>query len=139
MVLHHPPENSVWIASSAAPIRRPDGTLLGAVTTLTDISARRALEEEREIYIHTISHDLRIPLTVIQGHAQLLQEVLEQTCESEEARLSTDSIIDSVRRMNLLIKDLVHTARLESHQLQLALQPVALASICVRCSPACSR
>lgn len=126
MVLHHPPENTVWVVSSAAPIRTPDGTLLGAVATFTDITARRALEEEREIYIHTISHDLRIPLAVIQGHAQVLQDVLEQACQTEETRISTDAIIDGVRRMNLLIKDLVDTARLESKQLQLSLQPVAL-------------
>ncbi|MHB0935239.1 MAG: sensor histidine kinase [Armatimonadota bacterium] len=126
MVLHHPPDRTVWVVSSAAPIRKPDGTLLGAVATFTDITDRHALEEEREIYIHTISHDLRIPLAIIQGHVQLLQEILESTGQAEAVRVNTDAVIESVRRMNLMIKDLVDTARLESRQLKLDLRPVAL-------------
>jgi PAS domain S-box-containing protein len=126
MVLHHPPERTVWVIASAAPIITSAGTLLGVVATFTDITTRRAMEEEREIYVHTISHDLRVPLTLIQGHVQILQEVLEKCGELEAFRLNTEAIIDSVRRMNTMIKDLVDTARMESGQLRLALQPVEL-------------
>ena len=67
----------LWVSSSAAPIYMPEGRLLGVVTTYTDITPFHQLQEQRELFIHMISHDLRLPLSVVQGHAQLLEEDVE--------------------------------------------------------------
>lgn len=116
---------AVWVSTSAAPIRRPDGTLLGAVTTLTDVTALHELQEQREEYLHTISHDLRNPLTIILGQAQVLQRI---SGRSGQTKRSIEYIVTSARRMNIMLKDLVDSARLSTGQLMLDKQPVDLRS-----------
>lgn len=91
-----------------------------------DITEHRRTEEFREHYIHMISHDLRGPLTIVQGQAQLLQRELAQAGLKDGARRSLDAIIISARRMDVMIEDLVDSTRMEAGQLQLETQPVDL-------------
>ncbi|HKL48975.1 MAG TPA: PAS domain S-box protein, partial [Desulfuromonadales bacterium] len=70
-VLRRSEGKTVWISISAAPIRTAEGKLIGGVGTASDITAMHDLQEQRDLYLHTISHDLRMPLTVIQGYAQI--------------------------------------------------------------------
>ena len=85
-------------------------------------------ESQREDDVHMISHDLRVPLTVIQGQAQLLQRMLEQAGAGTRPRRSISAILTGAKRMNAMIEDLVDTARLESGQLRLSLVPIDLRS-----------
>lgn len=116
-----------WIAISAGPIRTPDGRMNGVVATYTDITQLHELQEQREIYIHTVSHDLRAPLTAIQGHAQLLKVALDAAAMNGDISISTDAIVRSAQRMNVMIQDLVDAARLEGKQLALHPHPINLA------------
>ncbi len=111
VMVYHPPgaTQPLWAAVSASPIRTPHGDILGAVSTVTDISALHELQKEREIYVHTIFHDLRTPLTVVLGHVQLL----EQTCQDEKSHLHFDAIHRGVDYMTRMIENLVEVARLE--------------------------
>lgn len=127
MVLHRPDGKTLWMLVSAAPIRMPDGALLGAVAAFRDVTAQHELEEQREDTIRAISHDLRNPLSAILGQAQLLTRLLEKADLGRE-RASADAIATSARRMNAMIQDLVDAARLESGQLRLNLQAVGLSS-----------
>ncbi len=86
----------------------------------------RLREQEREEDVHMISHDLRAPLTVIQGQAQLLQQGLERIGVDGRQQRSAEAILTSARRMNTMIQDLVDRARLESGQLTLNRRPVRL-------------
>jgi signal transduction histidine kinase len=79
----------------------------------------RVREQERDEYVHMISHDLRVPLTVIQGQAQLLQRVLGRAGLAAREGRSVEAIITSSQRMNAMIQDLVDRARMESGQLTL--------------------
>jgi len=116
-VLHRPDGNTIWISNSAAPIYAPDGKRVGAVGTATDVTAIYELQQEREVFLHTISHDLRSPLTVIQGYAQLLRDTLARESCGESAGLMCDEVLKGAQRMNRMIGELVDTARLEGGQL----------------------
>ncbi|MDP2660451.1 MAG: PAS domain S-box protein, partial [Dehalococcoidia bacterium] len=126
MVVVRPPDKRTWISCSAAPIHTSDGRLLGAVSVLTDITPLRDLQESREDFVSVISHDLRNPLAVIQGHAQGLLRLLSKDGLSGSERRSAEDILTSARRMNTMIQDLVDSVRLESGQLQLQMQSLAL-------------
>jgi signal transduction histidine kinase len=91
--------------------------LLGAVATFSDITAMRELQQEREVFLHTVSHDLRTPLTVIQGYAQLLRETLLREGCGESAGLMCDEVLKGAQRMSRMIEALVDVARLEGGQL----------------------
>jgi len=118
MVLHPPDRAEVWGSASAAPIRTDDGRLLGAVTTFTDITALHELQQSRDIFLHSISHDLRTPLTVIQGYGQLLSETLTREGLGASAGLMCDEVLKGAQMMKRMIDALVDMARLEGGQLE---------------------
>lgn len=129
---------TVWVSSSATPICAPDGHILGAVSTSIDITELHQLEEQRQDLLRSISHDLRNPLTVIHGQAQLLQARLEKAGPTDLARSSIDAIITSARRMNAMLRDLADSIRLESGQMAIQSEPVdldlSLAELLRRCA-----
>jgi len=127
LAFHHNGKQT-WVSISAAPIRTSEGELLGAVATFSDITSLRELQQRQEDLLHIVSHDLRIPLTIIYGHMQLLVPALREQGIDGELRGSTDAIHRAVQRMNVMIQDLVDMARLEGGQMQLERQPVNLAS-----------
>ena len=118
------PNREARVALSAAPIRNPGGAVLGAVLTLTDTLLLHELQEQQRVFIHTISHDLRNPLAVIQGYARLLQDDLPD--QDDIIQQSISAIIRSARRMDVMIEDMVDAARLDGGQLQLHLSLVNL-------------
>lgn len=115
-----------WLSISAGPIVGPKGAVEGAVVTLTDITPLHELQTQRDTYLHTISHDLRSPLTVIQGHAQLLELALKSAENWSDLRLHLDTILQGCARMDAMIEDLVDLARLEGGKLVLEEAPVQL-------------
>lgn len=115
-VIHLPRGRPVWVSASAAPIRKPDGTLLGAVITLADITQLHQLQEQRAQYILGVSHGLRTPLTVVQGRAQLLLRSLEKAGLDSRLQSSTGAILLSSQRMGVMLKDLVDLTQLEAGQ-----------------------
>lgn len=96
------------------------------VTAIRDITERKQVEEDREIYLHTISHDLRVPLSVISGHAQLLDDELEEKELDGELHTSVAAIARGVQRIQLMIQDLVDSTRMQAGQLRLHIEPVDL-------------
>jgi signal transduction histidine kinase len=86
------------------------------------------LAEERQQYVHTVSHDLRAPLTVIMGQSQLLRNLLQRTNSDDRTLRGVDAIVTASQRMNVMIQDLVDSARQESGQLRLDICPTELRS-----------
>ncbi|MHB0936051.1 MAG: sensor histidine kinase [Armatimonadota bacterium] len=123
----HRPERTLWLSVSAAPIRTSDGEQLGAVTTFMDVTRLHEMQEQMQTFVHMVSHDLRTPLSVINGHANLLAETM-QASEDQLVRMSTEAIERGVKRMDGMIDDLVDAARLEGGQLQLKPSPIALSA-----------
>ena len=92
------------------------------------IARLKRAEQFREEYISLISHDLRAPLAIIQGHTQVLKRALEKAGIDGTERRSADAVITGVQRMNAMIQDLVDSARLEAGRLRLEKRPIGLRS-----------
>lgn len=115
-----------WVSASAAPFYAPEGELLGVVSTFSDVTQLHELQEQREDLIRAVSHDLRTPLTVIQGQAQLLEMMMGRPAQESRMKKSVRSILTGSQRMNTMIQDLVDSVRLEAGQLKLECLPVSL-------------
>ncbi len=115
-----------WVVVSAAPLYDPRGALSGAVVTLADITPVRALQQQQEEMLHLVSHDLRIPLTVINGHTELLELQLAAHGLAEVVTEHTAPILRNVCRLQVMIQDLVDMAGLEGRQFTLHRTPLSL-------------
>ncbi|HSJ55991.1 MAG TPA: ATP-binding protein [Anaerolineae bacterium] len=60
------------VTGSLAPVKMPDGTLLGYVAVFRDVTRERQAELAKGQFIETVSHELRTPMTSIKGYVQLL-------------------------------------------------------------------
>jgi signal transduction histidine kinase len=121
--LRFPDGRTLWVSAGAAPIRAPDGVIVGAVLTLSDMSRLRELQEQREDLSRMIAHDLRTPLGVIVAQAKLLARRNEA---ATTVRSRADAIATSAQRMAAMLSDLVESALIESGRLRLDVEPVDL-------------
>jgi signal transduction histidine kinase len=82
----------------------------------------RIRQRERDV-LANISHDLKTPLTSIQGFAGAL---IDGTCPPEEYPTAARIIYDESERMNHLVGDVLQLSRLEAGELVLSLGAVDL-------------
>jgi PAS domain S-box-containing protein len=92
-----------------------DPSVQGLIVNSRDISERKLIEEqliasnrELDAFASTVSHDLRSPLSLIEGYAQLMRSE-GNTEEEKEAYLK--SIIAAARRMDELTESLLEYAQ----------------------------
>ncbi len=96
------------------------GQRLGAVLEIRDRSLEERAEEAKRDYVALIAHDLRSPLTAVQGQAQALQRRWQRKGISDSADLgSLAAIVANTRRMAAMIEDLLESSQLESGALLL--------------------
>lgn len=98
---------------------------VGAVITLEDISHLKMLDRLKSDFIHTISHDLRSPLTAIMGYVELLERVGPL---NEQQKAFIKNVQNSAQNITSLVNDLLDLGRIESGFDNLR-EPVALENI----------
>ncbi len=121
-----PDGREVWFSASGAPIRASDGTILGSVISLSDTTELHELEEYREEFIRSVGHDLRQPLTIIQGHAELLRQAAAKQGMDPLSKRSLALIASSAKRMAKMIQDLVEAAQVQAGEVPLRTAPLDL-------------
>jgi PAS domain S-box-containing protein len=114
-------EEGVPVVAAVAPHRRADGTLEGAVVSLSDVSARRRVEselarrnDELEHCVNTLAHDLRSPLVALLGFSRLLRQDYGSRLDDTGAHF-VDRIEQAGRTMEGLIHDLLELSRIGRH------------------------
>jgi PAS domain S-box-containing protein len=84
---------------------------IGAAITMQDISYLKELDRLKSDFIHTVSHDLRSPLTSILGYTELIGRTgpLNENQQEFLQRLQ-----GSVQHVTVLVNDLLDLGRLEA-------------------------
>lgn len=77
-----------------------------------DIERERSLENMRRKFVSSVSHELKTPISMIQGYADGLKYNIAKT--PEDMKYYLDVIIDESQKMNSLIKDLLDLSSYES-------------------------
>ena len=87
----------------------------------------RASQEAQRDFVANVSHELKTPLTSIQGYSQA---ILDGTAEDHETiQRSAHIIHDEADRMGRLVTELLDLARIESGQVAMRREPVNLTSL----------
>lgn len=84
---------------------------IGAAVTMQDISYLKELDILKSDFIHTISHDLRSPLTAILGYAELVERTGSLNQNQQEF---LQLLQGSVQHITSLVNDLLDLGRLEA-------------------------
>lgn len=123
--LPRPDGDQAHLQVSAGPIRTPDGRIIGAVESYSDVTQLVELQRLQREVMSVVAHDLRQPLTAVQGQAFLASRSLEAN-RVEQAKRAVQAVVSSARRLDAMIGDLVDSVRLESGRLELACEQIDL-------------
>ncbi len=84
---------------------------IGAAVTMQDISYLKELDRLKNDFIHTVSHDLRSPLTAVLGYTELIERTGALNASQQEFLRRLQG---GVQHITALINDLLDLGRLES-------------------------
>ncbi|PSQ36620.1 hypothetical protein BRD08_04590 [Halobacteriales archaeon SW_10_66_29] len=101
-----------------------DGQYQGAVVVMRDISRLKRREQRLSKFAGVVSHDLRNPLDVALGRAEVLPDVADLDPETEH---HVGEIYESLKRMEQLIEDVLAIAR--HGEMAVDLAPVSLEEV----------
>jgi len=88
---------------------------------LEDVAAAQRQQAFYRNFVHNVSHELKTPLTVIQGHANKMSDAPE---DKEGWQASVRIISDEAKRLTQLVDNLLTLARLESPNFTLDRAPL---------------
>jgi PAS domain S-box-containing protein len=132
-----------------SPIFNDKNELIGIVGVSSDISARRLAEEERgklleaerearaeaeqanrlkDEFLATLSHELRNPLNVVIGYAEILQRT-SKSGNHEFVFQAAETIRRNALAQSRLVSDLLDLSRLQMGKLSLNRQPLSFSTI----------
>jgi PAS domain S-box-containing protein len=135
------------IEDSGAPIRDPNGRMLGVIVVFHDVSERRQGERERaqllerervarseaetanrlkDEFLATVSHELRTPLSAILGWSAMLGG---DKLDDATTRNGLKIIERNARAQSEIINDILDVSRIITGKLYIDSQPIDLAPI----------
>jgi two-component system phosphate regulon sensor histidine kinase PhoR len=113
-----PSESEVHVTSPASilqvrgmELRDPTGTRIGALLVLHDVTQVRRLENLRRDFVANVSHELKTPITSIQGYIETLREDPQVTPET--VREFLERIARNAERLNGIVENLLTLSRIE--------------------------
>jgi len=125
-VIDHPDVNILFKQAQAVPLKYhevnfEDGRVynahytplkgIGWLVTMQDISHLKQLDHMKSDFVHTVSHDLRSPLTSVLGYTELVGRA---GALNEQQIEFIDRIRSSVKNITTLVDELLDLSRLEA-------------------------
>jgi PAS domain S-box-containing protein len=120
-----------YISSRYSPTYAPDGTFLGAIANVRDITTAKLDEQQQATFISVISHELKTPVAIIKGYASTLRR---PDVEWDRAVMmdGLQVIEEEADRLDSLIGNLLDVSRLQAGALRLQLGPVHIPALASR-------
>jgi PAS domain S-box-containing protein len=117
-------ERTQVVLASAAPLYRPDGTLIGAVEISHDVSELAEFDRLKDEFIRVAAHELKTPLAIMKGYAQALLRGRDPLSPGQKA--NAEAIDRGANRIGKLVQDLIDISQLHLGRLTLSHRPLLL-------------
>ncbi len=125
-------ERSIYAQALACSLVRPDGSVIGAIETIHDLTEQKRIQNElseaksvaeeanaaKSIFLANMSHELRTPLNAVIGYAEMLDEELSDMGEAEMAA-DTRKIQSAGKHLLALINDILDLSKIEAGKMEL--------------------
>ncbi len=107
-----------------ATLKRP-----GRVIIIRDITSEKEIEKAKEDFFHMITHDMRAPLSTLQGYTELLMKKIGPSPATDKY---LQSMLYSSRRLRGMIDDILNTTKLERGTMTLQLDTLDAEALITR-------
>jgi len=114
---------------AAIAAENPAAPVLGIVASLSDITRQQELQQTKNDVISLVSHEMRTPLTAIQGMTELLADYELDAARRREMHVA---INEEVKRLTRMIGEYLDITRLESGATVMRLSPVRVENVVER-------
>jgi len=116
------------IAASFAPVARQEGDSLDIVALFRDVTRQARIDRLKEEFISVAAHELKTPMTALQGYTELLLD--ESVGEMPEIQKRFLEIIKTnVERLAELADDLLDRSRIEAGMVRLQVRELQLCEL----------
>lgn len=119
-----PDGSRAFMLASSAPLCIDKDIMSGTVIVFQDITIQKTLDQHKSEFLSIANHELRTPITIIQGFAELLQLKAPQALTAEKtpdtlAQYALSSIVDQSQHLTRLIEEMLNISRIEQAQFTL--------------------
>ncbi len=121
-VVTRPDGSPRFLLCSSTPLSSQQQQVSGAILVFQDLSAQVSLDQQKNSFLGMLSHELRTPVTAIQGFADLLrmQAAEGQSLADPLAQRAFATIVAQSEALTHLIGQLLDLSRLEQAQITLS-------------------
>ena len=110
---------------SVEPLHNGNGEIIGVTGTSRDVTEQVELEKRKDDFISIASHELRTPITVLRGFAQLLARQLDQQGIQEPVSM-LKTMDAQISRLVRLVDELLDASKIQAGRLDYEEEPVDL-------------
>jgi PAS domain S-box-containing protein len=113
---------------SVAPLLNEEGEVIGGIEVFRDVTERLELEEAKARFFSGITHELRTPITVIEGYLEMMLDGDAGEINETQRSFIDDSMMEA-KRLEKLVDDLLELSRLETTDFSVQFQVVDLKDV----------
>ncbi|HCL99410.1 TPA: hypothetical protein DHW59_00555 [candidate division CPR2 bacterium] len=114
-------KKTIQVSGSYAPIKNLSGNTTGGLCVFRDVTKQKQLERQKDEFISTASHEMRTPLTAMEGYIDLATNPKIAKID-EKAKEYLDKAHSQVLGMSRLMKDLLNISKIEEGKFELSKQ-----------------
>lgn len=114
-------ESGIWLNVLCAEIEETDEL----VVDFRDVTEAKALEEAKDLFLATTSHELRTPITVVQGFASTLVSRWDKLTDADR-RTAVATIAERAEALGRLVHHLLLGSRAGTEELAVTIEPFDL-------------
>lgn len=121
-------ETKKVLRASSAVIENEYGQTVGMVSVLSDITKQKKLDEMKSGFVANVTHELRTPLVAIEKSINMIiKGEAGQVSETQQQFLSIAE--RNLKRLSLLINDLLDFSKLEAGRTQMKREPTSIGAV----------
>jgi len=110
------------------PVSTPKNEKIGIVTVLHDITLEKELDKMKDDFLHSITHDLRNPMTSIRGFIKFLYDGVAGPINEQQKKMLETMDRASFKLLNM-INDILDISKIEAGKMELSIEKVDIVKI----------